>query len=326
METARLAGKDPAGATLMTVGTEQKLARERAGLSTEQDNVLNSFAAEKDLTAPPAATHATHTPLNREIPFIFERAPMPLAPVPAPRGRARRALTLLALLGAAGWGAYVYESSPPLDLDIIAMLAPRSSSPTDTAPTATATAPSEAPPNDAPPNDPPLASNESAAAPEADRKPDTGGSASATASEITRPIPARPQSVATSSSLAGPIQNVSGQWRLDTLVETSDSSFEELKLHYEMKLAQDGDRVTGFGTKISENEGIGPRTHTPVTVTGTIAGGRLTMNFVERGTPPGTRSRFVLLVDEAGTFRGRFSSSAAPSSGHVEAHRVSPAQ
>jgi hypothetical protein len=339
------------------MGTELKLARERAGLSPEIDDALNSFAAENDLTVPPVARHATHAPLARDIPFITHAPHVPLAPVRPARGRARLALTVLALLATAGWGAYLYESSRPLELEVIAVSAPGPASPADMAMVDAAAAQSEARPND-----PSLAFNESAVSPEADRKADSGGNASgATASEFTRPIApvsstaaqpdrpapraaaasaplrrpveppassaatARPQSVGTSASLAGAVQNVSGEWRLATQVETTSySAFAGLKLGYEMKLEQDGDRVTGAGKKVSENEkGIGPGAQTPVTVSGTIAGDRLTLNFVERGTQRETRGKFVLLVDEAGTLWGRFSSTAARSSGHVEAHRVS---
>jgi len=81
--------------------------------------------------------------------------------------------------------------------------------------------------------------------------------------------------------------------------------------------------VTGTGRKVTENgAGIGRRAQTPVTLTGTIDGDRLTLNFVERGTRRQTQGKFVLLVDDRGTLRGRFSSNAARSSGRVEAHRV----
>jgi hypothetical protein len=147
-------------------------------------------------------------------------------------------------------------------------------------------------------------------------------------SEVTRPAAAAPpRTIGTSGSLARPVQNVSGEWRLDAQTETGDSSFEGLKLHYEMKLTQDRDRVAGVGTKVSENEkGTGPGAQTPVTMAGTIVGDRLTLNVVELGTQPETRGKIVLLVDQAGTLRGRFSSSAAPSSGQVEGHRVLTAE
>ena len=107
-------------------------------------------------------------------------------------------------------------------------------------------------------------------------------------------------------------------WRLNTQTQVSDSSLEGLTLHYEIEFAQDGNRVTGAGTKVSE---MGKET---VTMSGTIAGKRLTLDVVESGSRLETRSKIVLLVDNAGTLRGRFSSSAAPSSGHVEARRISP--
>jgi hypothetical protein len=96
-----------------------------------------------------------------------------------------------------------------------------------------------------------------------------------------------------------------------------------LKLGYEIQLEQEGDRVKGRGRKVTENgAGIRAGAQTPLTVTGTIDGDRLTLNFVERGTRRPTQGKFVLFVDDSGTLRGRFSSSAARSSGRVEAHRV----
>jgi len=316
----------PQGGTRMNFGSELKLARDHAGLSTEPDNVLNSFAPENDFIVPPR--HAAHDPLARDIHFTYH-PPVPLAPTRAARGRLRRALTLLALFGTAGWGAYVYQSSHPLDLDTVSAWVSRLKTLAERETRAAATAPREARPNVPTKIDPPLASNESAVSPDADRKADTGN-ASGAKSDITRPVAPPPPTIGTSGSLASPIENVknvSGGWRLDTLTETGDSSFEGLKLHYEMKLTQDGDRVAGVGTKVSENEkGTGPAAQTPVTMTGTIAGDRLTLNFVELGTRPETRGKIVILIDEAGTLRGRFSSNATPSSGHVEGRRVLTAE
>ena len=288
----------------MTLCTELKFTREPEDLSPEMADALNSFAAEKDVIVPPVVRHAAHPPVAREISFIFDSPPVPLPPVRPARGRARRVVTVIALLGTAGWGAYVYQSSRPFDLDIVAAWASRFARPSDTAITPAATPPSEARPADPPQNDPPLVSNESAVSPEIDQKI-TGA--------------AEPESTDT-GTLAGTVRNVSGEWRLDTQIETSDSSLERLNLHYEMTLKQDGDRVAGVGTKVNENE------KGTVTLSGTIAGRRLTLNFVERGTQSDTRGKFVLLLDEAGTLRGRSSSSAAQSSRHVEGRRVSSAQ
>ena len=111
---------------------------------------------------------------------------------------------------------------------------------------------------------------------------------------------------------------------MDAQMEATDSSLEGLKLHYEMTLKQDGDRVSGVGTKISENEaGMTSAARTPVTMSGTIAGDRLTLNLVERGVQHEMRSKMVLLAGEAGTLRGRFSSNVSQPSFHVEAHRMS---
>ena len=113
---------------------------------------------------------------------------------------------------------------------------------------------------------------------------------------------------------------MSGEWRLETQTEANDSSVQSLQIHYDVALKQDGDRVAGAGTKVSETA------RTPVAMTGTIAGDRLTLNFTEVGSQPEARGKIVLFLDEAATLRGRFSSSATPAAGHIEAHRVSPAQ
>ena len=85
----------------------------------------------------------------------------------------------------------------------------------------------------------------------------------------------------------------------------SYSGYAGLTLGYEVKLEQDGDRVTGVGRKVTENgAGIGPRAQTPLTVSGTIAGDRLTLTFVERGTQRETQGKFVLLVDNAANTAG----------------------
>jgi len=304
----------------MTGGIDLKLGRENAERSTEVHNVLDAFAPEHDLIVPPR--HATRAPGTRKVQFIFEQGALPLPPVKKARGIPWLALTVLALLGAAAFGAYLYYPNRLLDLDTIAVwasrLASRSTAPSDTAITTPATAPSEARPTDPTLTDPLLTAPESAIAIRPDRTVDTRSNRSeASVSEIAQPAAARPAGTGTSGLLISAARNVSGVWRLDTQIEASDSSFQSLNVHYEMTLKQDGDRLAGAGTKVSETA------QTPVTVTGTIAGDRVTLNFIESGTQPEARTKFVLLVDEAGSLRGRFSSSAAPTSGHAEAHRVS---
>jgi hypothetical protein len=93
-----------------------------------------------------------------------------------------------------------------------------------------------------------------------------------------------------------------------------------VRLGYEVKLEQSGERVTGVGRKIAENgSAISP---TPISVAGTIQGDRLMLTFTERSAEGAIQGKLVLLVDDSGTMRGRFSTTDAQSSGTVEAHRV----
>jgi hypothetical protein len=133
-----------------------------------------------------------------------------------------------------------------------------------------------------------------------------------------------PPVTAGNAGTAGAVRDVTGSWALATHVESSSyARFQGLHLGYEIKLQQAGDRVTGTGRKITQNgDGIGRRAQTPISVAGTIDGDRLTLTFRERGARRPTEGKFVLLLDEGGTLRGRFSSTAARSSGTVEARRV----
>ena len=117
---------------------------------------------------------------------------------------------------------------------------------------------------------------------------------------------------------------MSGSWTLSTQLESSSHArFAGLHLGYEINLEQSGNRVLGSGRKVTENgDGLGSRAQTPIRVAGTIDGDRLTLVFTEEGTRRTTEGKFVLLLDEDGTLRGRFSSTAAQSSGTVEARRV----
>ncbi len=136
--------------------------------------------------------------------------------------------------------------------------------------------------------------------------------------------PTVPPVTAENAGTAGRVRDVTGSWALATHVESSSyARFEGLHLGYEIKLQQAGDRVTGTGRKVTQNgDGIGPRAQTPISVAGTIDGDRLTLTFRERGARRPTEGKFVLLLDEGGTLRGRFSSTAARSSGSVEARRL----
>ena len=130
-----------------------------------------------------------------------------------------------------------------------------------------------------------------------------------------------------SAAPAASTRNVAGAWNLTTNVESSAvEAFSGLQLGYAIQLTQQGDRVHGTGRKITENgTAIGSQAQTPITMDGTIKGDRLTLTFTEKGTQRESQGKFVLLADE-GTLRGRFSSTAAQSSGTVEAHRAAGAR
>jgi hypothetical protein len=143
-------------------------------------------------------------------------------------------------------------------------------------------------------------------------------------------LPASPASPAPPALPAPPlpapapaVTNLSGSWTLDTRVESSSvRDFEGLHLGYRLELHQSGDRVTGEGVKLLENgKRIVDFAQTPIVVTGTIEGSRLILTFTERGRRRETGGKMILDVHEDGVLRGRFASSAARSTGLVEARR-----
>ena len=248
------------------------------------DDPLSAFATEQELRSQSA---------HQGAPAVHESNAVRMSP-PADRTsrRFRAAGPVLAILGALGIGFYFYqrgrEPNEPVRYSENAVTAE------PTARTHAPTLPPEPQTVEIPP--PPA--------------------------EPSRP-PAAPAQSAPVESPAS--RDVTGSWRVATHVESSSlARYEGLNLGYEMQLEQEGDRVKGRGRKITENgAGLHAAAQTPVTVSGTIDGDRLTLNFVERGTRRPTQGKFVLLVDDSDTLRGRFSTSAARSSGRVEAHRVS---
>jgi hypothetical protein len=142
-----------------------------------------------------------------------------------------------------------------------------------------------------------------------------------------RSFPPQPTATAHAPGSVGPgasANNVSGTWAVLTHIQsTSYSRYEGLHLGYRIQLQQNGARVNGSGTKISEGgNAIRTSGRTPIFVSGTVAGNRLSLTFDELGPRRESHGEFVLLLDEENTLRGRFVSTAAQSSGIVEAHRL----
>jgi hypothetical protein len=145
-------------------------------------------------------------------------------------------------------------------------------------------------------------------------------------------LPEPPPATPTADSLApaspidtnAPVPDVSGSWTLSTRVDRSSyAPFERIELGYEIQLQRAGGRISGGGRKVSQNgSAIGSTALTPISISGTMSGNRLTLSFTEGGAERSTSGKMVLLVDEDGAMRGRFSCNAAQSSGIVEARRM----
>ena len=104
---------------------------------------------------------------------------------------------------------------------------------------------------------------------------------------------------------------------------TNNAKFKDLALGFRLELKQDGDRVTGTGTKVSENEQVlAPTRQTPISVEGPMAGDRLELTFTERGAQRATTGKLSLQLADDGTLRGTFSSDAAKTRGSSEAARA----
>ena len=116
---------------------------------------------------------------------------------------------------------------------------------------------------------------------------------------------------------------LSGDWVMRTRVESSRlNRYEGLRLGYRITLRQVGNRITGRGWKVSEdNRAIGGAARTPITLDGTLDGDRAELTFTERGKRRPSGGKLLLARASENTLRGRFSSDAAQSSGAVEIHR-----
>ena len=284
---------------------------------------LDSFTTESDFAREPDFTREP----------VTSREQQQLPPPVAMQGRQTRqrsglTLPLLALLTAIGLGMFFYRVKPSLESDARSVAVESEARPAGQTDTAVGTSGDvrESQPSgmnsSAVPQDTPGTFDTTASS--APRVSKTAPPATKTVPSATRTAPPAAKSVSNVTA-AGSVPNVSGAWTLATRVESSSlARFQGLQLGYEMRLKQDGERVTGVGRKVTENgAGIRRRAQTPLTVNGTIEGDRLMLTFVERGTRRPTQGKFVLLMDERGTLRGSFSSSAARSSGSVEARRLS---
>ena len=134
---------------------------------------------------------------------------------------------------------------------------------------------------------------------------------------------AAPIAVATVAREAAAPSLLSGDWVMHTRVESSRlNRYEGLRLGYRITLRQDGNRISGSGWKVSEdNRKIGGAARTPITIDGRLDDDRAELTFTERGKRRVSGGKLLLARASENTLRGRFSSDAAQSSGAVEIHR-----
>lgn len=305
---------------------------------------LSGFHSEKELIiSAQGRPIAEPAPATHTIDFVIDHPLIPPLPhtavardYPARRRtkssepgairRFGRAVMMLALLAAIGWGAYSFQIYRLSNRHRAAAVA---SPPAQERLNEAAATEAAAPPSD-PQSDSRVVTSgaqTSSAPPEANSRTSVSPSAkpqAPTAAPRETPPPDTPAPAADNVVSTRPARDVSGSWTLSTQLESSSHArFAGLHLGYEISLEQSGNRILGSGRKVTENgDGIGSRAQTPIRVAGTIDGDRLTLVFTEEGTRRTTEGKFVLLLDEDGTLRGRFSSTAAQSSGTVEARRV----
>jgi penicillin-binding protein 1A len=137
--------------------------------------------------------------------------------------------------------------------------------------------------------------------------------------EISEPDPERDEAD------AGDTADVSGWWELSNRIETTNfPAYRGLRLGYRILLEQDGDRITGQGQKWSENGRRLPAAQrTPITITGSVEGGRVRLRFTEQGARRSSGGSFSWRLTPGGDrLSGSFASSAADTSGSSSAWRI----
>jgi cytoskeletal protein RodZ len=333
-----------------------ELARKAAGVTpiemveTTGDEV-DSFPDEKVFAREvrePAAAPVAHSDLDtihraRADDYAEPAAQTPVVLDARVRPRTRVLIPALALIAAAGWGAFLYERSRPINQAAASGVPALSERDAPPGPTATNT--------DAQPAASSTAAPVAAGAPEPDAEAPTRSDPARAAAGShqpadTRPIPPveAPRVVNAPPAEAPPVAaanverprspdvdparaaSIAGTWTLTTRVESSSyKSYNGLRLGYQLELQQEGHHITGTGRKVSENgTPLASTSQTPITVEGDLDGNRMQLTFSERGARRASGGSFQLHISDAGVMRGRFTSDAARSAGTAELRRTTP--
>lgn len=119
--------------------------------------------------------------------------------------------------------------------------------------------------------------------------------------------------------------DLSGWWEMTNRIDSTNySAYKGLRLGYRVQLEQDGGRITGRGQKWTEDGRTLPASaRTPIRVTGTVDGRKVTLQFTEQGTKRSTGGGFTWTLSADRTeLRGTFWSTAAGTSGRSTAVRM----
>jgi penicillin-binding protein 1A len=129
----------------------------------------------------------------------------------------------------------------------------------------------------------------------------------------------------TQAETASAEDDLSGWWEMtNTIQSTNYADFKGLRLGYRIQIEQEGDRLVGRGQKWSENGRTLPAgARSPITVTGSVDGRNVTLQFTERGAKRSTNGSFSWQLSADRTaLRGSFQSTAANTSGSSLARRM----
>ena len=119
--------------------------------------------------------------------------------------------------------------------------------------------------------------------------------------------------------------DLSGWWEVtNTIQSTNYAAYKGLRLTYRVQLEQDGDRITGRGQKWAEDgRPVSAGARSPISVTGQVEGGRVILQFTERGAKRSTNGSFSWTLSPDGrALRGSFQSTAAATSGGSAGRRM----
>lgn len=291
-----------------------------ASFATEQDDAAEQGTTGVPATQPTSAIEAytqvlsPEPDLHRPTPDAPLRLTLAPAQVRVYRG-ARRAAVAAAVMASVAAGAYLYVAKEAPPAAQIARTAPAPRELPARIEDETVVAPSLQPERSAP------ESHTDAPSPKiAERNPGNSKPPSSFDESDASPLRIAAAPAADYGSTEGLL---SGDWVMNTRVESSRlERYEGLRLGYRVTLRQQGNRISGSGWKVSEDEQtIGTAGQTPITFDGTLNDDRLELTFTERGRRRVTVGKLVLARHSDNAMQGRFSSSAAQSIGVVEIYR-----